>query len=464
MRTGPALVGLVLLAGLVRLSWFLQTPHPLGTDGYYYVVQTADLARTGHLHVPDSSWVFGLYGLIGQVCEPVLASKLAAVLLSVLVIPAAWWAGAARSSAAGRGLALWMAASPTVTQLAADFPKNLGVAAPWFLLCAAADRSGRTRWLVVPAVLLLGGAHRMGAVWALVGLAAWSLFALRRRLDGRVVGLASLALAGLLVGGRFLPGLLGLGDRFRLEGQLALGAVSPFAWFPLRPFHPLQQLELALGWVGLAAGLGLLARGRGRPSIAMSTAFLAVCLLPVYADGQLDLGYRLSLMLPLAAALPLVEATSTVLERVSSQRAVLAGLFVPLTVLGVDPTDLPPYDRYLALIERIPRPLPPLLIAHQGINFLYDHRTGEEAMAWAPDPDLSPETVGRIVWGVRGSEWVGLGVERVQLDDDYAYVDEPTWRHFLERVAAEGDPDLQARVDDWRNPSRVRPAALLRGR
>ncbi|MCA9572578.1 MAG: hypothetical protein KC656_32280, partial [Myxococcales bacterium] len=111
------------------------------------------------------------------------------------------------------------------------------------------------------------------------------------------------------------------------------------------------------------------------------------------------------------------------------------------------------------------RPLPELVVAHQGINFLYDHRTGREAMAWAPEPDLDPTRVGRIVWGIRGSEWVAHGApDRVTLDADYAYVREDVWLAFRARALAGGDPDLEARITSWRNPSRVRPAALTRGR
>lgn len=462
MNPRLAVAVLALLALVVRLSWFLQTPHPLGTDGYYYVVQTADLAATGHLHVPDSSWVFLVFGMLGTVLDAVLAAKLAAVLLATVAVPAAWWAGSARSTAQGLALAFWMAASPTVTQLAADFPKNLGVALPWFLLCAAADREGRSRWAAVPAVLALATAHRMGAIWAAVALVAWLVVSrAHRTVWAGLVGLVAV----VFVAGPFLPGLIGLGDTFRLEGQLGAGGLSPFAWFALRPFHPLQQLELVLAWAGLATGATLLVRGRGTPSTAMATAFLAVCLAPVYATDQLDLGYRLALVTPLAASIPLIQALGATLARVSPSRAMLTAFFVPVSVVGVDPEDLPPYDRYEAAIAAIPRPLPSLLIAHQGINFLYDHRTGEEAMAWAPEPELDPGAVGRVVWGIRGSEWVALGAsERVELGTGYAYVTEDVWRRFRERVLAEDDPDLRARVEDWRNPSRVRPAALTRGR
>ncbi|MCB9691311.1 MAG: hypothetical protein H6736_05785 [Alphaproteobacteria bacterium] len=451
---------LALLAVLVRLPTFLATPHPLGTDGYYYVVQTEDLVARGHLHVPDTSWVFALHGLFGSLGDPVLATKLAALALVALAVPAGWLAGSAASPRAGLALATWMAASPALTHLAADFPKNLGIAAPWLLLCAAADRQGRARWGAVPAVLLLVTAHRLGAVWACVALVVW---AVSSRLDR--TAWAGLFVVGLVLAllGPVLPGLLGLGDTFRLQGQLGVGGLSPFAYFGLRAFHPVEQVELTLAWGGLLAGAFLLVTGRGRPSTAMATALLVVSLAPVYATDTLDLGYRLALVAPLLAAPLLVQATP--LDRLPRAAGWLAPFALLLAPTGVDPDDLPPYDRYEALIAAVPRPLPELVVAHQGINFLYDHRTGREAMAWAPEPDLDPTRVGRIVWGIRGSEWVAHGApDRVTLDADYAYVREDVWLAFRARALAGGDPDLEARITSWRNPSRVRPAALTRGR
>ena len=57
----PLLV-LTLAAFALRLLSFLRTPHPLGTDGYYYVVQASHWWSDG-LHVPDSSWMLRVLGV-----------------------------------------------------------------------------------------------------------------------------------------------------------------------------------------------------------------------------------------------------------------------------------------------------------------------------------------------------------------------------------------------------------------
>jgi hypothetical protein len=210
-----------------------------------------------------------------------------------------------------------------------------------------------------------------------------------------------------------------------------------------------------------------------------------------WRTGTLDIGYRLALV-GVLAAIPLVLLA---VDREASRRwpnpgrgAIVAALCVGLigpwvgARSGHDPDSAPPYGRYRALVETVPRPLPELLIAHQGINFLYDHLTGSEAMAWAPEPELDPQTVGRIAWGIRDGEWTELAPDAdpapVRLGGEYSYVREDVWRAFLaaageaEATALEADDradrlgadDLSERIGDWRNPSRVRPASLLRNR
>jgi hypothetical protein len=179
----------------------------------------------------------------------------------------------------------------------------------------------------------------------------------------------------------------------------------------------------------------------------------------------LDLGYRLALMGPIAAVVLLPSLLPPRRPRLPAWAALTLPLVAAAATTGFEPRAHPDYDRYDALIDAIPRPLPDLLIAHQGINFLYDHRTAEEAMAWAPEPELDPATVGRVVWGITDAEWRALAdAPQLRLDPDYRYATELVWQAFVTRAHAEGDDDLRDRLTDPRNPSVVRPSALTRGR
>ena len=128
----------------------------------------------------------------------------------------------------------------------------------------------------------------------------------------------------------------------------------------------------------------------------------------------------------------------------------------------------PPYDRWRALINRIPQPLPALLIAPQGLNFLYDHQTGHESLAWSPEPGIDRTTTWRLAWSITDGEWstlaAGLEPQPVRLDAEVVYVREDVWEQFVERARADPDDDLVARLGDWRNPGQVRPRSLLRNK
>ncbi len=491
---------LVLVTGLAfgfRLLLLCSSAEPLGTDGYYYAVQVEDLLAHGRLHVPDASWVLRFLGGCHLLAaDPVFAVKAGSALLAAACVPAAWWAGRSIGirlhGREGAGLAwplaFWAAASPTLTHLAADFPKNLGLLAPALACLALLVRPGRRTARLAAAVAfaaLAVTAHRLGAgLAALAGpgcLLGWLLGPRRAGRQGRIDWPAVWLLGGsaalFAVASLTLPGLLHPADLQRLSGQLdlSLHAPPPFAWFALRPTHPAQQVELTLPWAALVLGIWAWVRKRERrPLLGALLLPLVVCLLPPWRTDVLDMGFRLGLMAPLLAA-PLALAACPRI-RLPQSRLVFPSLFAlglvlsPLSRFGADPADTPPYDRYRALIQKIPRPLPELLIAHQGINFLYDHETGREAMAWAPDTNLDRRKVGRLAWGVRDGEWLACmpqdsdAPQPVRLDADYVYVREDVWERLVECAEQDRDEDLLQRIQDRRNPSRARSEALLRNR
>lgn len=438
-------VGLAALTGwalVVRAYFLLSTSHPTGTDGYYYVVQIEDLMRRGALHVPDASWALRWLALPhGAGVSPVLSLALGAAALAAAAVPLGWWAGRKLGgNTAGWALALWAASSPTLTLLAAEFPKNLA-AIPASLALLASD--GFATGLIAAA--LLWSAHRTGGALLLVGAAA----AGRWRLWGAGAALAALLSAGA-------AGLLHPSDLARV------GIDATSAWPPmrsaiaLRPMHPIHVFELVASWGALLAAPWLLRAPDRRPKVAALTAALAVVLLPPWRVDQADLGFRLTLLAPAVAA-PLLAAT---LRGVPGRpRAIAAlGLLLPLlSPLGYDRRAGPPWERWAEVIAAIPRPLPPLLITPQGISFQYDHLTEREAMAWAPEPCLPREAIGRLAVGVDPEDWGRWGTgDAVWLPHGWVYLREADW----ERFADTAPPELL----DPRNPTLPRPAWLLRGR
>jgi hypothetical protein len=491
--------GAVLLAALTvlalgsRLAPMLASAHPLGTDGYYYVVQVESLLREGSLHVPDASWVHLFLAVVAAlVSDPVIGVKLGAALLAAACVPAAWAAGRqlGRGSVAAWLLAGWAAASPTLGHLAGDFPKNLGIAVPLLLLLAllASGPGRRLSGLVALVVLALvvATAHRTGAALLLLGGLGSALGWLGSRLGGGGLPPRTALLRGLVValaclsafalGTSLLPAWLHPADLARLQGRFALGLhwPAPWGWLGLRSTGPAEVLELSLPWLVLLAAVpAWFAHPPRRLWLAGLGLPLLVLLFPGWRVDELDMGYRLSLLAPVVAA-PL----AVVIGRGAFRSGASAPWWLPAACLGLSPVawtgiDLvsaPPYERYAELIESIPQPLPELLIAHQGMSFLYDHRTGREAMAWAPEAALDRREVYRLVYGVRAGEWLaftppGLAAPLpVPLGQGYHYLREDRWEAFLEGALRDGDDDLRDRLGDWRNPRRVRPSHMLRGR
>jgi hypothetical protein len=484
---------LTALAFGVRLLRLRESPEPLGADAYYYVVQVEHLLRRGALHAPDASWVLAALAAVARPFrDPIAGIKVGEAMLAALCVPAAAVAGArlrseegaARGWVAGAVLALWAVGSPTLTQLCAHFPKSAGALAPGLLaLAAATTRDARRRAVSLGAALLIAAtAHKLGA--ALVGLALCgaALGAGLRRVAARDarpwIAAAVVAAGAFAVASALLPNLLHPADLERVKAQLTLVPAwpPPVPFFGLRPFPLVQRLELLSGWAALAAGAFAWIRiPERRPLLGALAVPLFACLFPFWRGDVLDTGYRLTLVSP-ALALPLLvlalPAPRTLPRSVApvtlATAALAAGVVAaPFTArAGVDPSAPQPWARYRSLVAATPRPLPALLIAHPGLNFVYDHLTGHDAMAWAPDPGTDPAVVGRIAWGIRPGEWMAWAPRSlpapVPLDEDYAYVREDVWRAFVARAAREGDDDVRERLADRRNPSAPRPESLLR--
>lgn len=445
----------------VRLHLFLSSAEPTGWDGYSYVVQVERLVREGRLHWPDASWVtYGLGALHLVVPSAVLAVKLGACLLAALVVPAAWRLG-------GWPLAAWAALSPTLTHLAGDFAKSLAVVAP--LLVVLAWRRGRSLSVLLLAALIAATAHRLGAALLLTSaLGALGGAALSRTAQRRVVllGGAALLLFGALSWS--LPNLLHPADVDRLAGQLELSPHVPAPWpyFTLRETRWPQRLELLAAWPALLlAAWRFVRRSAERPRWGALLAPLVVCVVVPWRTDALDLGYRLALMSVPFSAVVLLSAR----PRPGTWLALAVTLLaLPLARTGFDPGAAPPYAAWRALISRIPRPLPELLIAPQGFNFLYDHETGHEALAWSPEPSIPRTTTWRLSWGLRDGEWQELAADLSpapqRLSAEVVYVREDVWEVVTARALALGDDELLERLRDPRNPSRVRPRSLARNR
>jgi hypothetical protein len=188
------------------LLW--RTPFAVGVDGYYYVLQITQVAKTGHLFFPTRTplMLYALAALAAVAGGPVAAVKLAGVLLHVTLcagvaalvrraLRSPWLGVLAASLAAFSGLHLFMIS---------EFINNLGAvtALVWSGYFALRWRQLRAARCGVAALVLFALAvvtRRSVLPLALVAVASYMLFrwfaayASRRRSNWYALALASLA-------------------------------------------------------------------------------------------------------------------------------------------------------------------------------------------------------------------------------------------------------------------------------
>lgn len=316
------LFGLTLLAFAVRLQLFLSSDEPTGWDGYSYVVQVERLVTEGRLHWPDASWVTYFLGALHFVMPSIVAVKVGACLLAALVVPAAWRFGQTISPSHAWLLACWAAASPTLTHLAGDFAKNLGVVAPLLIVLASpsrptGERGSRKLLLLGAAALIAALAHRLGAALLVVVALGAAIGALLSKWSDRRVVLVAIGLALAFVAlSAALPNLLHPADLDRLQGQLTFrpGLPPPLPYFALRETSWPQRIELLLAWPALVFGCWRFVRRKDqRVVVGALLVPLLVCVFPLWRTDSLDVGYRLMLMAPVFA-LPLLLPLSPILS------------------------------------------------------------------------------------------------------------------------------------------------------
>jgi hypothetical protein len=237
-----AVFGLFVWAFTTRLRFLLETPFPVGVDGYYYAIQVRSLLESGHLFYPAPPLVFLWLAPFAALTDPIVGTKIgAAAGTAAIVFPAYLLAqrlsGDRWASMVGAAIA---ATSAQSFYLATEFIKQgVGLTLTMSFLAAlvpALAHSNRPR--ITFAVVLLGLtslAHKMALVIALlVAIPAVALEVRRRNFRLRAGGLV---LAGLsfivLAGGLALAhehvlgreGVLLLAHTFRVDADWSFAAL-----------------------------------------------------------------------------------------------------------------------------------------------------------------------------------------------------------------------------------------------
>jgi len=267
--------GLVFLVGWAfwqRYAFLVDSPYPLGIDGYFYPIQLRSLLEEGSLYYPSAPLTLWFMAPFAAATDPISGAKIGAALGSAIAVVPIYLLGRRLSGDRVLGLlaAALVATSVESAYLTVEFVKNgIAMAVGAAYLCALAwalDRPSRARvGVAVCGFIAALLAHKLVAVFCVVATAppllAWARASgwrpnLRER-STRAAAIATVAvLVGLVTIGALAP------ERFAAGADLQLlsGLFSSDADWTLPALDLGDGHSLRFGYeVALAGALALLA-------------------------------------------------------------------------------------------------------------------------------------------------------------------------------------------------------------
>lgn len=474
---------------LLRYQDLAQTPFANGWDGYFYLVQLKAWVETGRMHTPEAALIYPLlrlavyftgdYVVALKACVAVLAGGFTAVVF--------WFA---RQPAPGQRAkpeihpvlpAAWSVFSPQLSYFAAQYPKNLLglVLLLAFVgsLPSQVDLLRKRAWLLPFLLLILNYfGHRLTFGLAVVYLLFWAFFVSGKnpvwRKPGVRAGLA-IALSGFALAGIFLPGLFHLADFERLKGIFqARPQFAPYSF--VSQFGPHRIGVLWKIEIGLSVVCWLYAGYRAfiRKEVFMKSVFgFGLCLLfPFFEWSFTGFSYRCFLVFVLF--MPILASSGLVVGKQVAwaiSAVLLAAAFFAAKSYkpALHDPDYALYDKVARAAHERLLPETELVIVHNSLAEYFTYTTGIDALPWQPEYPVAPMRLWRIAADVRLPELryfrandTAVVIQR--LPGHYALLREDGWQKILQRARAENDTAFLERATSWQNPSKIRPAYLLR--
>jgi hypothetical protein len=485
------------LSGFVRYRAFNQTPYANGWDSYFYLIQVKAWVNTGHMHSPEASLIYPLMRAVLWCTEgdyigmyKWTAALLAAAFSALVLL--------LNQQKGSRPMALLVAAlllfSPHLTYFAAQYPKNLlGIV----LLLAFVHslryfkfEKNQPRWysvfqVVMPCIWLIINyfGHRLTFGLCLLYGMVWAMFKtghLKSVLTFKNTILAVSGLATVLVLLSYIaPGLLHLTDMARLQGV-----------FSTRPQFAPWSFVQSFGWERLTAPwlleigatvVVLAMRSDGSAESKVWKIVAVVLLFPFLTWSLTGLAYRLFLVFGLLLPILVMQVRWNVVA-IWLQVPVATMLLIS-TLWGIKGYQPALHDPNYAQFDHITQQVQQntdfsavadtgtvLVIAHNALAEYFTFTTNIDAMPWLPEYTLPASNLWRIVADMNPQELRyflhaadSTQVPVIQaLGARYCLLREDHWQLIVQQARIEGDTALLTRAADWRNPSKQRPAYLLR--
>lgn len=425
LEAAPLVLFLTLLVGTVWRdgTYLMQHPVAVGVDGYYYVIQVANLLGEGRLYFPTGTplILYALAGLSYFIGDAVLAVKVGSVLLHGLLCAGvfALIATAVCSRWLGMLGGALVAFSGLHFHLLSEFINNLG--AVFFLVWGAwctvkAAQSRRVIWAAPAALCFVAAAFSHKSVLLLAPLLAVLTFLVRQLLAPQAHGryrLAALLLFGLLL---FAPLVIATQPIITVPESLK----SELAVRPQLPFGRVALAEKLILLIAVPATLFLTSRlpesMRGSAAAHLFCVVAALSLLITlnpflkHTLGWTGTFVRLSGLayIQVAILVPGLIWLSLRIRRAAAWYA--AALVAPLFALSVNaelPSGMQPHYLFnrAQIIEQLPRRraelgATPLVLAEHGSQFVVTSASGIPSQQRLPQ-DSTGKTIYWLLFGVK---------------------------------------------------------------
>ena len=501
----------VLFLGIfsIRFSMLRKSEYPNGLDGFYYVIQAESFVVNMELENPDTECGYYIAGFIsGVVGDSILGVKIWAALSSAIislsiftVIFVSLKKSAYRFLLSLLGM-LFMAASVCGTAMSVNYINNqTGL---FFLLFYIASLISafkekerlihRIGNIVLSLVLLTLSffSHKTSAGYGLL----FTLFYLLTKFrDRKSNGRSSFPMVSciFLLCGIVLVIILSRSPRF---GNSFAFPSFAFLHETVRDAMGVKGLfgSIEITVCNLIAWIMIIALTAINRKISVEFFFVSIAYFPFW-NLDTEMGYRMSLNGMIVGIPILFYMAAKFLDMIKIKNIIKVGfltvaapfLFALLIMSPsvYDTTRDPPFAHYKEIVETIHLEEDTLLIAHLGLNHTYTYYNDlKDCMNWLPNYPIAKDKVWRLAYQVNADRirevLINAELEEIEREvktaekakdefhdyeteisqikvknfpTPYVLLPEQLWQDYLKYE----DPEITETLDNWYNPSEVRP-------
>lgn len=470
---------LVALSFILRLIALMQTDYGNGWDAYFYLIQIKALITGGSMHSNDVSIIYPYLFLIKLMTpDYVLAYKYAIALISGFYILS--WYYLAKEIAIEKNnitnallISAYVLFSPTITYMASQFPKNLLglVLLNFFLLFWLKDK----KWAIVLFFVLTFFTHRLTAGIICIFI-VFHLVSKRKFLWMTTIAIVLILLSLLM------PGLINFYDIERFKGVFSMtpqfAPVSFIKLFSIEKISYYWMIEILVSFLTVIISIFIIYRQNLKTNLKkFYFIIIIICIILIFPFYKFDInGPAFRFFLSFLCIAPVF--ILFMMEKLNRpvKIALICILFIgslfSYQTYSPEKYD-PPYQTYSKITEKALSLLKnksfDIIVAHKGLAEYFTFTTGIDALPWQPESKYTIDKTWRITSGISLNDFKYYFKEDLndsikKIGIDYFLVSEIWWQKFINKVKKSDDLDLLKTIYSDKNPYKIRPDYLMKGK